>query len=69
MNSTDNTRVPINVEDYPGIDPGADEGKEELSAIAYRLALGKTPIHFVFRHHGKEIGEMIITSLLNDQMH
>jgi hypothetical protein len=56
------TRVPINIEDYPGINPDTDDGKEELSALAFELAQGRTPVHFVFRRHGEEIGQAIIRS-------
>jgi hypothetical protein len=60
------TRVPIDVENYPDIDPDTDDGKDELSSLAFELALGRTPIHFVFRRRGEEIGQMIVRAPLVD---
>jgi hypothetical protein len=62
------TRTPINVQDYPHINPDTEEGKEELGQLAFRLSQGRTPIHFVFLSHGEEIGEMYIRAPFLDLM-
>lgn len=64
------TRTVINVEDYPNIDVDTQDGREELATIAAGIAFshGSTPMHFVFRRGGEEIGEMILKSPFKDKM-
>jgi hypothetical protein len=50
----------INVEDYPGLDPTTDEGKEQLSAIGFQASYNNPgKCHFLFKHKGEQIGQMI----------
>ena len=50
----------INVEDYPGLDPATDEGKEQLSAIGFAASRDNPgKCHFRFKHKGEQIGQMI----------
>jgi len=54
----------INVEDYPGLDPTTQDGKDELSAIGFQASYdhpGKN--HFLFMHKGEQIGQMITRSM------
>jgi hypothetical protein len=54
----------INVEDYPGLDPNTDEGKEQLSAIGFQASYANPDkCHFIFKHKGEQIGQMITRSL------
>ena len=66
---TDSTgRWIVNLDDYPDIDPNTDEGKEEISHLGFHLSHGRTPVHFVFMHKGKEIGEMFVRSPFLDRL-
>src|SRR6516164_8788554 len=54
----------INVEDYPGLDPTTQDGKDQLSAIGFQASHdhpGKN--HFLFMHKGEQIGQMITRSM------
>ena len=54
----------INVEDYPGLDPTTQDGKDQLSAIGFQASYdhpGKS--HFLFMHKGEQIGQMITRSV------
>ena len=54
----------INVEDYPGLNPTTQDGKDQLSAIGFQASHdhpGKN--HFLFMHKGEQIGQMITRSM------
>jgi hypothetical protein len=67
MTHIDPSVMVINVEDYPDIDPNTVEGKDQLSSIAFSL---HTPnkYHFLFHYKGEQIGEMIIRSMLFNEL-
>jgi hypothetical protein len=57
----------INVEDYPGLDPSTKEGKEQLSGIAFAAShANPDKWHFLFKHKGEQIGEMIVRQMLDE---
>ena len=49
----------INVEDHPEIDMQAEDWKEHLSFLAFKLSTPEK-YHAVFKHKGESIGEMIV---------
>jgi hypothetical protein len=58
----------INVEDYPGLDPSTEAGKDQLSSIA-TVAAHTNPgkQHFLFKHKGEQIGQMIMRGILDEE--
>lgn len=59
-------RTIIAVEDYPHIDADTEEGRDELALVAFRLAEGRTPVHFVFMRNGEPLGHMIVKAPFAD---
>jgi hypothetical protein len=51
----------IQVEDYPGIDPSTEDGKEQFTLLASEMSLhDPTLTYFVFKRGSEVIGEMYL---------
>jgi hypothetical protein len=58
----------INVEDYPGLDPSTEEGKDQLSSIGFANShTHPDKRHFLFKHKGKQIGQMIVRAMMDPE--
>jgi len=58
----------INVEDYPGLDPSTEEGKDQLSSIGFASASANPgKCHFLFKHKGEQIGQMIVRTMMDPE--
>lgn len=63
---TDSSVAIVNIEDLPDIDWKTDDGKDELSGVAYRLHYDHPDRwHIVFHEKGVKIGEMILRRMFD----
>jgi hypothetical protein len=57
----------IQVEDYPDIDPGTEEGKERFWLVASEMSMRDPALaYFVFKRGGEVIGEIYIRDGLDE---